>query len=66
MRHVSRDIVALAQSGATILLLDPAAAMAKEVALRPDAAFVVTHPCHPPLFNDETSPEARADFFGGF
>jgi D-apionate oxidoisomerase len=62
---VSRQIVPLARPGATFLLLDPAAAMAGEVTLRPDAAFVVTHPCHPPLFGDETTPEARADLFGG-
>ena len=25
----------------------------------------MVHPCHPPVFNDETDPEARKDFFGG-
>ena len=25
----------------------------------------VTHPCHPPIFNDEVTPEAKGDFFGG-
>jgi D-apionate oxidoisomerase len=65
VRIVSRDIVPLARPGATFMLLDPAAAMAGEVALRPDASFLVTHPCHPPLFNQETTPEARADLFGG-
>jgi hypothetical protein len=32
---------------------------------RDDLAYFVTHPCHPPIFNDETSPEAKADHFGG-
>jgi hypothetical protein len=32
---------------------------------RPDISYFVTHPCHPPVFNDETDPEARRDFFGG-
>ncbi|MGQ9524304.1 MAG: phosphogluconate dehydrogenase C-terminal domain-containing protein [Armatimonadota bacterium] len=62
---VSRELVPLAKPGATILLLDPAAAMAEEVALREDLNYVVTHPCHPPLFGEEDSPEARQDFFGG-
>ena len=25
----------------------------------------MTHPCHPPIFNDETDAEAKQDFFGG-
>jgi D-apionate oxidoisomerase len=25
----------------------------------------VTHPCHPPMFNDETDPAAQRDWFGG-
>ena len=39
--------------------------MAGEVELRDDLNCVVTHPCHPPLFGDEESREARSDFFGG-
>jgi D-apionate oxidoisomerase len=27
--------------------------------------YFVTHPCHPSVFNDETDPEAKKDFFGG-
>jgi hypothetical protein len=27
--------------------------------------YFVTHPCHPPIFNDETEPSAKTDFFGG-
>lgn len=25
----------------------------------------MTHPCHPPIFNDETDPKAKTDYFGG-
>lgn len=25
----------------------------------------MTHPCYPPIFNDETDPVAKRDFFGG-
>ncbi|MEQ9690468.1 MAG: phosphogluconate dehydrogenase C-terminal domain-containing protein, partial [Bauldia litoralis] len=32
---------------------------------RSDITYFVTHPCHPPIFNDETDPETKRDFFGG-
>jgi hypothetical protein len=28
-------------------------------------SYFVTHPCHPPVFNDETDLAAKRDFFGG-
>ncbi len=65
MAGVTREIVPLMKKGATAILLDPAAAYNGEVHLRPDCAFVVTHPCHPPLFGEQETPEARKDFFGG-
>ena len=44
---VSKDIVKLMSPGAGLLILDPAAAVAKELALRDDCTFGVVHPCHP-------------------
>ena len=38
---------------------------AGEMPERADVTYFVTHPCHPPLFNDETDPAAKADYFGG-
>ena len=32
---------------------------------RDDVTYFVTHPCHPPIFNDETDAAAKADHFGG-
>ena len=32
---------------------------------RGDLAVFVAHPCHPPIFNDEVEPAAKADYFGG-
>jgi D-apionate oxidoisomerase len=29
-----------------------------------DITCFVTHPCHPPIFNDETDPNARTNYFG--
>ncbi len=61
---VSNRIAPLLKSGAMIILLDPAAARAGDITLRPDLAYFIGHPCHPPVINDETGP-ARLDFFGG-
>lgn len=65
MAAVTAELVPLARPGATFVMLDPAAAAAGEVTLRHDANFVVCHPCHPPLFGEHDTPEARRDFFGG-
>jgi hypothetical protein len=62
---ISATVVPAMQPGALLVCLDPAAPCAGRVHLRPDVACFVTHPCHPPVFNDETDPEARRDFFGG-
>ena len=65
MSGVSKEVVPLMKKGATAILLDPAAAHNGEVHLRDDCTFVVTHPCHPPLFGVQDTAEARRDFFGG-
>jgi D-apionate oxidoisomerase len=65
MQGVTAELTPLARPGATILMLDPAAAAAGEVTLRDDLHYVVCHPCHPPLFGEQASDEARRDFFGG-
>jgi hypothetical protein len=65
IKKVSVGIVALMKPGATLVILDPAAAVARELALRDDCTFVVTHPCHPSYFVNQESEEARADAFGG-
>ena len=65
IKVVSRDIVKLMRPGTTLLILDPAAAVAKHLSLRDDCTFVVTHPCHPSYFHDQDTPEARKDYFGG-
>ncbi len=62
---VAHAIVAKLNPGTLVMLLDPAAAHGGELPAREDVAYFVVHPCHPPLINDETTPEARNDFFGG-
>src|SRR5689334_12524516 len=53
------------KSGMMVIVLDAAAPSAGDLPKRDDLTFFVAHPCHPPIFNDETDPEARSDFFGG-
>ncbi len=61
---VSQRVVPWMKAGAMLMTLDPAAAFGDELFIRPDLAYFVAHPCHPPVVNDETDPEARLDFFG--
>jgi hypothetical protein len=61
---VAPAIVPGLKSGAMVICLDPAAPFGGELPARDDITYFVTHPCHPPIINDETDPEARMDFFG--
>jgi hypothetical protein len=61
---VSHDVVPRLKPGAMVICLDPAAPWGGELAQRSDISYFVCHPCHPPVVNDETDPEARLDFFG--
>ena len=61
---VAHEIVPQLAPGVMVMCLDPAAPLAGELPERPDVTYVVTHPCHPPVVNDEVGP-ARLDFFGG-
>lgn len=62
---ISGEIIPKLKSGTMVVGLDPAAAYAEVMPVREDLTYFVTHPCHPPLFNDETKPAARKDWFGG-
>lgn len=65
IHKLSGGIVERMTPGAAMIILDPAAAVAKELALRDDCTFAVTHPCHPSYFIDQDTTEARKDWFGG-
>jgi nitrogen regulatory protein PII len=65
IKQITEEIIPKLKSGAMVIGLDPAAAYAGVIPVREDLVYFVTHPCHPPLFNDEVTPEARADWFGG-
>ncbi len=48
-----------------VIILDAAAPFAGHLPKRDDITYFVTHPCHPPIFNDETEMAAKLDRFGG-
>lgn len=62
---ISHDLEPLLGSGTMVIALDAAAPFAGHLPKRDDLTYFVTHPCHPPIFNDETDIEAKRDFFGG-
>jgi D-apionate oxidoisomerase len=62
---VAAGIEAKLQAGTMVVALDAAAPFAGHLPARPDLTYFVTHPCHPPIFNDETDMAAKKDYFGG-
>jgi hypothetical protein len=63
---VTRELSPKLKSGAILLVLDAAAPYASDLPQdRPDLTYFVGHPCHPPLFNEETEWDARRDYHGG-
>lgn len=63
--RVAQAIVPRLRPGTMLICLDPAAPYSGDLPEREDVTYFVTHPCHPPIVNDETDPRARNDFFGG-
>lgn len=62
---VASTLVPKLTAGTMVMILDAAAAYAGHMPKRDDLTYFVTHPCHPPIFNDETDMAAKRDFFGG-
>jgi hypothetical protein len=62
---VAASIDSRLASGTMLIVLDAAAPFAGHLPKRPDLTYFITHPCHPPIFNDETEMEAKKDYFGG-
>jgi hypothetical protein len=63
--EITGSLVPQLDPGTMIIGLDPAAAYAEVMPVREDLTYFVTHPCHPPLFNEDSEPEKRHDWFGG-
>lgn len=62
---VARDLVPKLSAGTIVVILDAAAPYADVLPERADITYFIGHPCHPPLFGDETDPAARTDYHGG-
>ncbi len=63
--QVANEAVPRLRPGSMVFTLDPAAAHAGELPVRPDISYFVSHPCHPSVFEHfETEAEIN-DFFGG-
>jgi hypothetical protein len=65
IRKVAASIADQLAPGTMLIVLDAAAPFAGHLPARSDLVYFVTHPCHPPIFNDETDPVAQKDRFGG-
>jgi D-apionate oxidoisomerase len=63
--RVAAEVVPKVDPGTIIVILDAAAPFAGHLPERADITYFITHPCHPPIYNDEVTPEAKADHFGG-
>ena len=62
---VSGEMIPMMKSGALVVTLDPAAALAGKLFARSDVAYFITHPAHPSIFNWEPDEEKMKDHFGG-
>ena len=63
--QITRQIEPLLAAGTMVVMLDVAAAYAGDLPANRALTYFITHPCHPPVFSEETEPEAQRDFFGG-
>ncbi|MDM0014912.1 phosphogluconate dehydrogenase C-terminal domain-containing protein [Variovorax sp. J22P168] len=62
---IAHEIAPRLKAGTMVMTLDAAAPFAGHLPDRTDLTYFVAHPCHPLIFNDETTAEARRDYFGG-
>src|SRR4029078_965245 len=65
IEKVTAKLVDKFKHGATLIALDAAAPFVGHLPERRDLTIFVAHPCHPPIFHDETHLEAKRDYFGG-
>lgn len=63
--RVASHVLPLMKPGAGLIMLDAAAAYLGAVPERPDVTRMIVHPCHPPFFAEQSTLEARRDYFGG-
>ncbi|MEX2231134.1 MAG: phosphogluconate dehydrogenase C-terminal domain-containing protein [Cyclobacteriaceae bacterium] len=62
---ISDELIPKMKPGALVLTLDPAAPLDGVIHFRKDLGYVISHPCHPSVFNWEPTEKAFRDFYGG-
>src|ERR1051326_2419966 len=62
---VARKVVPLMKSGSLLVTLDPAAPLDNQLPHREDIGCIISHPCHPSIFNWEPTEKGFRDFYGG-
>jgi hypothetical protein len=62
---ITDEVVPALDDRCMVVLLDPAAAYAGALHDRADVTYFVSHPCHPPLFQEGRPAEHADDWFGG-
>ena len=62
---IAHEVAPLMSSRGTLIMLDAAAAYIGDLPDPGQRTFMITHPCHPPFFTEQATPEARQDYFGG-
>jgi hypothetical protein len=63
--RIAAEAVPNMKPGSTLIMLDAAAAYIGELPHRDGVTQMIAHPCHPPFFTEQATPEARRDYFGG-
>jgi len=63
--QIAQQVVPKMKQEITLIMLDAAAAYVNQLPEPGSLTFIITHPCHPPFFTDQATPEARRDYFGG-
>ncbi len=62
---VAGEVLPVMKPDSCLIMLDAAAAYLGAVPERPEVTRMIVHPCHPPFFTEQATPEARRDYFGG-
>ncbi len=63
--RIATERVPQMKAGGTLIMLDAAAASVGELPVREGVTQMIAHPCHPPFFTVQPTPEAQRDYFGG-
>jgi len=63
--QVTARYIPLMKSGSMVMILDPAASLARKLYQRADLSYFIAHPAHPSIFYWGSTPEEQKDHFGG-